>query len=135
MSTKLTSFVTAHYIVLYHSIVVILGCIAVWWGIVELPVFWQESSTERIANRIIAGDPFKAEILARQLPIIDSIKRSAYCRPAALRSAAIIQVRMLEVSTSANAGNPRDEQLETLGNLIRSSLSCSPARLLTRFCG
>ena len=74
MSTKLTGLVTAHYILLARSFVIILGCIAVWWGIVEFPVFWQESSTERIANRIIAGDPFKLEILARQLPIIDSIE-------------------------------------------------------------
>ena len=81
----------------------------------------------RIARQIIAGDPFKVETLAQQLPIIDSIKSSAYCRPAALRSAAIIQLRMLEVSASANDRQHLDEQFKSLGNVIRSSLSCAPA--------
>ena len=127
MNTKLTSLVTAPYILLARSFFVILGCIAVWWGIVGFPVFWQDSSIERIATQIIAGDPFKVETLAQQLPIIDSIKRSAYCRPAALRSAAIIQLRMLEVAASANDRQHRDENLKSLGNVIRSSLSCAPA--------
>src|ERR1035437_3903294 len=127
MSHKRPSLITAHYILLARSFVVIVGCVAVWWGIVEFPVFWQESSTERIADRIIAGDPFKVEVLARQLPIINSIERSAYCRPAALRSAAIIQLRMVEAATPANDRNHSDEQLKSLGNVIRSSLSCSPA--------
>jgi hypothetical protein len=127
MSTKLTSLVTAHYILLARCVVLILGCIAVWWGIVGFSVFWQESSTERIASRIIAGDPFKIEILAQQTPIIDSIERSAYCRPAALRSAAIIQLRMVEAATSANDSEHVDNHLESLGKVIRGSLSCAPA--------
>jgi hypothetical protein len=127
MSTKLTSFVTTHYILLARSFVIILGCIAVWWGIVEFPVFWRESSAESIADRIIAGDPFKVEVLGRQLPIIDGIERSAYCRPAALRSAAIIQLRMVEAAASANDREYVDEHLKSLRNVIRGSLSCSPA--------
>jgi hypothetical protein len=130
MSTKLNNLVTGQYILLARSFIAIIGCIGVWWGIVGFPVFWRESSTGRIADRIIAGDPFKTEILARQLPIIDiidSIQRAAYCRPGSLRSAAIIQLRMVEVFASANAGKPRNERLESLGDVIRSSLSCSPA--------
>ena len=68
MSTKLTSLVTAHYIVVARSFVIILGGIAVWWGIVGFPGFWRESSAERIAGRIIAGEPFKVEVLTRQFP-------------------------------------------------------------------
>lgn len=127
MSTKLTSLVTTHYILLARSFVIILGCIAVWWGIVEFPVFWRESSAESIADRIIAGDPFKVEILGRQLPIINSIETSAYCRPAAIRSVAIIQLRMVEAAASANDREYVDEHLKSLGNVIRSSLFCSPA--------
>src|ERR1035437_9882311 len=127
MNTKLTSLVTAPYILLAFMFVVILGCIAVWWGIIEFPVFRRDSSIERIATQIIAGNPFKVETLTQQLPIIDSIKRSAYCRPAALRSATIIQLRMLEVAASANDRQHLDEHLKSLGNAIRSSLSCSPA--------
>jgi hypothetical protein len=127
MNAKLTSLVTAPYILLARSFVVIMACIAVWWGIIGFPVFWRDSSIERIATQIIAGDPFKVETLSQQLPIIDSIKSSAYCRPAAVRSAAIIQLRMLEVAASANDRQHLDEHFKSLGNMIRSSLSCAPA--------
>jgi hypothetical protein len=125
MSTKLTSLVTAHYTLIARSFVVILGGSAIWWGIVGFPVFWQDSSTERIANQVIAGDPFKIEILARQLPIMDSIEKSAYCRPAALRSAAIIQLRMVEATAPPDEHS--DEHLNSLRNIIRNSVSCAPA--------
>jgi hypothetical protein len=127
MNAKLTNLATTHYIFLVRSLVVILGSIAVWWGIAGFPVFWQVSSTERIANRIIARDPFKAETLAAQIPIIESIEKSAYCRPAALRSAAIIQLRMMEASASTGNRERVDAHLTSLGNVIRSSLSCAPA--------
>jgi hypothetical protein len=127
MNTKLTSLVTAAPILLARSFSVILGCIAVWWGSAVLPTFWQDASIERIATQIIAGDTFKAETLDRQLPVIDSIKTSAYCRPAALRSAAIIQLRVYEVETSTKDRLHPDEYLKSLRNVILSSLSCAPA--------
>jgi hypothetical protein len=127
MNTKLTNLVNAPYILLARSFVVILGCFAVWWGVIGFQVFQQDYAIERIANQIIAGDPFKVETLARQLPIIDRITRSAYCRPAALRSATIIQLRMLEVAASANDRQHLNEQFKSLVNMIRSSLSCAPA--------
>jgi hypothetical protein len=127
MSSTRPSRITAHYILFARSFVVVVGCVAVWWGVVEFPVFWQESSAERIADRIIAGAPFKAEILARQFPVLNSIERSAYCRPAALRSAAIIRLRLVEAATFENDRNHTDGQLKVLGNVIRNSLACSPA--------
>ena len=94
MNTMLTSLVTAPYILLARSFVIILGCIGVCMGNSRNPSFLADSSIERIATRIIAGDTFKTETLAQQLPITESIK-SASCRPAALRSAAIIELRMM----------------------------------------
>jgi hypothetical protein len=126
MNTKLTNLANAPYILLARSFLVILGCIAVWWGVIGLPVYQQDSLIEQIASQIIAGDRFKVETLAQQLPIIDSIKRSAYCRPAALRSATIIQLRMLEVAASANDHQHLDP-FKSFDNVIRSSLSCAPA--------
>ena len=120
------TLVTGPYILLARSFVIILGCIGVAWGIVEIPVFWQDSSIERIATRIIAGDTFKVETLAQQLPITASIK-SASCRPAALRSAAIIELRMMEIAGSANNRQNLDHQYKSLVDVIRRSLSCAPA--------
>lgn len=127
MSTKLGIFVTAHYSLLVRCFVVILGCIAVWWGLFVFPIFWDESSIERIANQIIAGDLFKVSILARQFPTMASIERSAYCRPSAVRSAAIIQLRMLEGAAPANNLKHVDGRLKSLSQTIRSSLSCAPS--------
>jgi hypothetical protein len=127
MSTKLTSFATTHYILLARSFVFILGCIAVWWGIVEFPVFWRESSAESIADRIIAGDPFRVELLGRQLPMINSIETSAYCRPAALRSAAIVRLRIADEALSTGAQEATNGRMVTLSNSLHESLSCSPA--------
>lgn len=127
MSTKLGIFVTAHYSLLVHCFVVVLGCIAVGWGLFVFPIFWDESSIERIANQIIAGDQFKMSILARQFPIMASIERSAYCRPSAVRSAAIIQLHMVEGAAPANNRERFDGRLKSFSHAIRSSLSCAPS--------
>lgn len=46
-----------------RSFVVILGAAGIWWGAETAPVFFREYSIERIANQIIAGEPFKSETL------------------------------------------------------------------------
>ncbi len=127
MNARLTNFVTAHYIILTRSFIIVLGCIAIWWGVVGFRFFLQESASERIASQIIAGDPFKAETLALQLPVINRIGASVYCDPVALRSATIIQLRTVEVAISANDSKRSDEQMRSLGRMIRHSLSCGPA--------
>ena len=59
MSSELTALATARYITLTRIFIIILGCIAVTWGLVVFPVFGRQSSIERTASRIIAGEPFK----------------------------------------------------------------------------
>ena len=127
MNTKLTGLAPAPYILLARSFLVILGCISVWWGATGFPVYWQDSSLYLMASKIIAGDKFKLETLSQQLPVIDNIKGAVYCRPHALRSAAIIRLRMLEVTASADNPEHLNEQRKSLSDLIRSSLSCAPA--------
>jgi hypothetical protein len=124
MSPNVTGPLTTYYILLARSFIVFLGCTAIWWGILEFPLFWQDASIKGITERIIAGDPFKSEALAQQLPIIDRIKSATYCRPAALRSAAIIQLRMMETAAPSERTNGHRTSLI---NVIRSSLFCTPA--------
>jgi len=119
--------VATHYIVVVRSFLAALGLIAIWWGIIGLPVFWRDSSLERIAAKVIAGDPFKGATLNRQLPLMGKIERSSYCHPAALRSAAIIHLRMLEADALVNHGGLDNDELKSLDEVIRSSLSCAPA--------
>ena len=125
MSTRLISRIAAYDILIARCFLFIIGCIAVWWGIVSF--LGQQSLVERIANRVIAGESFNRATLAQQLPIIESIERAAWCQPAALRSAAIIQLRMIDVAGSTNDHKPTDADLKSLGSVIQNSLSCSPA--------
>ncbi len=112
---------------LVRGFLIILGCCAVWWGSVVFPRFWRESSVERIASNIIAGEQYKTELLTRQIPSIDRINGAAYCRPAGLRSAAFFELRLFEVAMSANDLKHSTVDFKALDDVIRSSLSCSPA--------
>lgn len=125
MSMKAVSLINAQYMV--RSFLIVLGFGAVWWGIVVFPRFWRESSIEHIAGHIINGEQYKTELLTRQLPVVDRIKGAAYCRPAALRSAAIFELRLFEVAMSANDLKHSTVDFKALDDVIHSSLSCSPA--------
>jgi hypothetical protein len=127
MIAKRAGLVAAPYILLTRCFFGILSVVAIFWGTVELPVFRQESSIVRIAIGIVAGEPFKGDTLARQLSIIDSIDKSAYCRPTLLRSAAIIRLREVETLVRTGERSKLDPQMKQLDNSIRTSLACSPA--------
>jgi hypothetical protein len=77
-----------------------------------------------VAEHVIAGDPFKPEVLASIMPQAEVTERTEPCRPAGVRSAAIIRTRMAEQAI-IDADNI-DAQLSTLGDSIRGSLACSP---------
>ncbi len=111
---------------LARGIIVIFGCVATWWGLVELPKFWQESSAQRIGSQVIAGDRFKREILVQQLRNVETSETSGFCRPATSRSDAIIQLRLTEIDL-ANIRRKSDEDLKSLSKAIRNSLACLPA--------
>ena len=113
--------------VLIRIFIAAFGCMAVIWGLMTLPIFWRQSTLERTAQRIINGEPFKVEALAGEFPIIETIEKTAFCRPAALRSAAIIQLRIAEQGLSEGAKEKSDAQMNAATNSIRESLSCSPA--------
>jgi hypothetical protein len=110
-----------------RSLIVIVGFIAVCWGLVEFPIFWRESSIERIAGQVIAGDPLKVAVLERQLPIVKAIEMLANCHPVPLRSAAIIRHRLEEITGSGTDRGHVVGRLKPLEDMILRSLSCSPA--------
>lgn len=109
-----------------RGIIVIFGCVAIWWGFVELPKFWQESLTQRIGNQVIAGDQFKREILIQQLRNAATGETSGFCRPATSRNVAIMHLRLTEIAL-ANNRKESDENLKSLSTVIRNSLTCLPA--------
>jgi hypothetical protein len=105
----------------------VLGATAVGWGAVTFPMFWQQAPVERIAARVVEGDPFAPEALAQRLPAIAAIEHSDHCRAPATHAAAVIRLRMAEdVFAAADAGRI-DGALNSLRDSVRLSLACSPS--------
>jgi hypothetical protein len=114
-------------IVFLRILVVVLGCVGITWGLFAFPIFQTQSPLERIASHIIRGDPYKREELTNLAPILEKIQMAAECRSGALRSAAIIQLRILE-SSPDNVGSVSSAgKIAAERDAIIRSLSCSPA--------
>jgi hypothetical protein len=114
--------------VLARTFVAIIGGAAIAWGLVTIPIFWQQAPMENVARHIIRGEPYKIDVLMRQIAVAEAVDSSSDCRPIALRSAAIIRLRLVEQTSRGEAGKPVDAQkMKLLDDSIRASLSCSPA--------
>jgi hypothetical protein len=108
-------------------LLLVCGAIAAGWGGLVLPSLWHESTIGRVANRIIEGQPFKADALNRFLPDIAAIADDQDCRPSALRSVAIFRLRMSEDAISAGEQQLIDSSLQDLDQSVRKSLACAPS--------
>ena len=132
MATQ-SEHVLATFTARYHSILarffaLVLGGVAIAWGIATIPVFWGQAPIEYVARHIIRGEPYKIEALMRQMPAVEAAERSKICRPIALWSAAIIRLRIAEQATRDEAQQPiGSKPLGILDNLAKRSLSCSAA--------
>jgi hypothetical protein len=113
-------------IILLRAFLIALGCSAVCWGALLFPGFWRESDIGRITDRLVAGDQFKNNTLAQQTPLLREIEGAVVCHPTALRSAAIIRLRMFEMEDTRDVQLHAIHRKELKGS-IRKSLSCSPA--------
>ena len=114
--------------VLARIVIAIFGGIAIAWGLATIPIFWREAPIEYIARHIIRGEPYKIEVLLRQIPAVEAVESSTFCRPIALWSAAIIRIRITEQDISNEDEKPIDAvTTRKLDNYIRGSLSCSAA--------
>ena len=95
------------------------------WGVSEFSTLRQESTIKRIAERILVGDPYKNEILLKQLSLVEP-QRPELCRPLTVRSAAVIRLRLAEISDNAALG-PASVRTTLALDAIRNSLTCRPA--------
>jgi hypothetical protein len=118
---------TARDVVLARVFVVALGSAAVIWGLVTLPIFWQQSALERIAQSIIRGETYPREALAGALPLVETTEKATFCDAAALRGAAIIRLRIAEIGRTKNAKEKSDADMHAATDSVLQALSCSPA--------
>jgi hypothetical protein len=107
---------------------ILFGGVALAWGWVTVPIFWRQATIEHVARHIIRGEPYADDVLMRQMPVVEAVETSSDCRPIALWSAAIIQLRFVERISHTEVGKAIDKQkLNKLDTAIKRSLSCSPA--------
>jgi hypothetical protein len=102
------------------------GLVGIAWGGSEFSALRQESIIKKIADRILVGDVYKYEILLKQSSLVASTQDSEPCRPLTVRSAAVIRLRLAEISDNAALG-PAPVRTNLAVDAIRQSLACAPA--------
>jgi hypothetical protein len=105
---------------------VLLGALAIGWGLLELPKFWRPAILERTAMHIMRDEPFKPESLRRLLPLIDTVERDEHCDATSRRSAVMIRLRIIEQMLSGNQLQDFADQRDALSKSIRAALACTP---------
>jgi hypothetical protein len=104
-----------------------LGVGTVAWGVSVLPHFWTEASLEQTARRIIAMAPFDRSGLIALLPAADTVQQDSWCRPNAVRSAAILKLRIFEDTYTSDDVSTLDARIKDADEAIRHSLTCAPS--------
>jgi hypothetical protein len=114
-------------LVITRLLTLALGGLAVVWGAMAFPIFWEHAPVERVAKLIINGHPYKRETLVALLPAMERIEAERLCRSSALTATAVIRLRLIEDATAAADRLMMEEQLQLLPDSIRRAILCSPA--------
>lgn len=107
--------------------VILFGIFAIIWGASVLPQALHDAPLERTAERVIAGEPFGLESLTGLIPAIQEVERRELARPAALRSATILRLRLVEEAMKSGDRFTIDDHLEALENVTRKALNYMPS--------
>jgi hypothetical protein len=103
----------------------LVGLIGVFWGASEFSGLRQESTIKKISDRVLVGQVYKYEILQKQASVVESTQGMEPCRPLTVRSAAVIRLRIAEISDNP-ALEPAPVRSDLAADAIRNSLACSP---------
>jgi hypothetical protein len=104
----------------------LVGLVGIVWGVSEFPTLRQESTIKKIADRILVGDVYKYDTLLKQSSLVEPRQNPELCRPLTVRSAAVIRLRLAEISDNSALG-PTPVRTNLAVDAIRQSLACSPA--------
>src|SRR5262249_24778290 len=105
---------------------VLLGCAGIAWGLLVLPNGWRSIAIERMSGAIIAGEAFRPDVIDAQLERSVATV-SGWCRPASVRSAAILRLALWEDAVSQGQRELIDPRIGLLRVGILRALGCSPA--------
>ena len=99
---------------------------AIMWAAAALPAFWSQRDLAHIAGRVLAGEPYRPQVLDAVEQRFDVMPSWAY-RAAALNRLAVLQLRRLEEAMFGGAPGPIDSRLDELGRVVGESLAGTPS--------
>jgi hypothetical protein len=105
----------------------LFGLAAIAWGISAYPALSRYAPLEQLSLGIIDRYAYKPEALAEVTPAVLFAEHDPYCRPEALRGAAVVRLRLAEDAIGKGARDAIDADLQALDRTTRQALSCSPA--------
>ncbi|MGB9187096.1 MAG: hypothetical protein WCB34_03760 [Methylovirgula sp.] len=104
-----------------------LGAIACLWGLTTFPIFWSESTIDKIGGRIASGEPFKRESLLALRPQLDALEHRAWPTPESLHNVALIELRLAELELGSGSPIAGNAQFERAQIAIESALRAVPS--------
>jgi hypothetical protein len=104
----------------------LLGLSAIAWGMAVFPTLWAQLPVEHTAAAVLNRAAFAPHALLALVPALDDIEQASYCRPRALRSAAIIRLRLAENAVAGGERLVLDDRLNALEHSIHQALACEP---------
>jgi hypothetical protein len=110
---------------LARTFTVALGCMAVIWGVVTLPVFWRETVRDATAVLIVQGHRYATPVLAEEISKFEKTKQN-FCRAPALRSAAMVRLKLVENALEEADRVSIDERMAELKRGIIDLFACDP---------
>jgi len=106
--------------------IVFLGCVGIGWGIALISAWRGPAVIEKIGTRIIAGEAFNPNLLVALRPMLDQVEKQELCRPALIRSAAVVRLRLLDEAVARGERDAIDERTNALLKSLHLALICAP---------
>ena len=97
------------------------------WSLYESWIGFRGADLDAYSTRIVAGEAFKAEALRPLRPELDQLEgASSGLRPDALRSAAIIELRLAELSITSGQSVADNPQFAQAVLIVKIALQANP---------
>jgi hypothetical protein len=107
-------------------VLILVGALAIGWGVLDLPKFWRPAVLERTAMHIMRDEAFKTESLLGLLPLVDAVERDEHCDSTSRRSAVMIRLRIVEQMLSGDQLQGFADHQNALRKSTRAALACAP---------
>lgn len=104
-----------------------LAAFAITWGMLLLPIFWQEASQKAVASKLLQGDTFKQQSLFEEAHRAEKAAQYPNCNLTALHNLFILRLFIYNASNEPNNREQANLAYPPLYSAAIKSLSCAPA--------